>query len=167
MHFRDDSNIFATRISNDLIREALEKSSLRLAISPEMRDECERKYGLRFWLLPPVVGADEVGRGIQTASANVGLLVGNIWSPKWLEWFRMAVKEAGLKIHRYGNTDARWLKFDHDELAADGITVRGFLPEAELTKKLKAYAYAVIPSGVPSTGCRDAFPKVFTNGILP
>jgi len=22
-------------------------------------------------------------------------------------------------------------------------------------------------AGVPSTGCRDAFPKVFTNGILP
>ena len=125
----DDSNIFASRIPDDLMREALGKSSLRLAISPEMRDEYEKKFGLRFWLLPPVVTQDAVRRENQAASGGsdaatgVGLLVGSIWSPKWFEWFRKAVKEAGLKIHWYGNTDARWLKFDHDELAADAFAI--------------------------------------------
>ena len=149
----DDSNVFASRIPDALLREALEKSSLRLAISPEMRDEYEKKFGLRFWLLPPVVTADSVQDTIQSApaangvAANVGLLVGSIWSAKWFEWFRRSVKEAGLKIHWYGNTEARWLKFSPEELAADGIKVCGFLPEAELTAHLKDYAYAVIPSG--------------------
>jgi len=31
----------------------------------------------------------------------------------------------------------------------------------------QAFRYDADAEGVPSTGCRDAFPKVFTNGILP
>src|SRR6516225_5888978 len=38
MFLMDDNNVHARGIGDDLMREALEKASLRLAISPELRD---------------------------------------------------------------------------------------------------------------------------------
>src|SRR5262249_44145733 len=54
-YIMDDNNICARGIPDELMREALAKSNLRLAISPEMRDAYENKYNLKFWVLPPVV----------------------------------------------------------------------------------------------------------------
>jgi len=51
----DDQNIFARGIDDVLMKSLLEKSALRLAISPELRDAYQAKYMLPFWYMPPVV----------------------------------------------------------------------------------------------------------------
>jgi FkbM family methyltransferase len=148
----DDNNIFSRGIPDDLMREALEKASLRLAISPELRNAYEQKYNLKFWLVPPVVGANAVRRAPQIPAGKlqqdrVGVLVGSLWSRVWLEKLRRTVKDAGLQVHWYGNSKAWASKVSARELLGDGIVDGGFLPEAELTEKLKEYPYAIVPSG--------------------
>ena len=148
----DDNNIHAHGIPDELMREALEKASLRLAISPELRDAYEQKYSLKFWVVPPVV--DE--RALQTtprlpsgpeAQARRGVLIGSIWSRNWLQLLRKTIKESGLQVDWYGNAKAPWLEVTSEELKRDGIFDCGFVPESELTAKLKEYLYAVVPSG--------------------
>jgi FkbM family methyltransferase len=148
----DDNNIHAGGIPDELMREALAKASLRLAISPELRDAYEQKYSLKFWILPPVVDEQAIQRTPRVpigpvADSQTGVLIGSLWSGAWLQMFRKAVREAGLKIHWYGNAKAPWLKVTSQELAEDGIVDCGFLPETELTAKLTQYLYAVVPSG--------------------
>lgn len=152
MYVMDDNNICSHGIPDELMREALSKSTLRLAISPEMRDEYEKKYSLKFWILPPVVRnksvrtTPHVPAGDQVRS-RAGILVGSLWSQQWLKQLRETVKEAGLQIHWYGNAQAAWLKVTPEELRQDGITDCGFVPEAELTRLVKDYPYAIVPSG--------------------
>ncbi len=148
----DDNNVFSCGIPDELMREALTKSNLRLAISPEMRDAYEEKFGLKFWVLPPVVAPEAVQRTAETCpaeplQARKGVLVGSLWSPRWLERLRRVVKESALTLWWYGNATAPWLKATMAELRADGIIAAGFVPEAELRRELKHFAYAVIPSG--------------------
>lgn len=148
----DDNNVYARGIPDELMREALAKASLRLAISPEMRDAYEQKYNLKFWVLPPVVAAQALQRTPRLPAgplveSKTGALIGSIWSRPWLQLLRKTVRESGLKIHWYGNAGAPWLKVTRQELEADGIADCGFLPEAELTGKLAQYPYAIVPSG--------------------
>jgi FkbM family methyltransferase len=148
----DDNNIYSHGIRDELMREVLGKSNLRLAISPEMRDAYEQKYGLKFWVLPPVV-EDEAVRSTpstvpaEALSKRTGVLVGSLWSRGWLNKLRATVRESGLKLHWYGNAHAPWLKSIAAELEQDGITDCGFVPETELIERLGQYPYAIIPSG--------------------
>ena len=57
-YIMDDNNVASRGIPDDLMAELLENSALRLAISPELREAYEEKYGLKFWLLPPVVAPE-------------------------------------------------------------------------------------------------------------
>lgn len=152
IYLMDDNNIFSHGIPDELMREALGKSSLRLAISPELRDAYEQKYHLKFWVVPPVVKH----AALQTiphfptgkkARERIGVLVGSLWSLAWLGQLRRTVRESGLEVHWYGNS-AFWAgKVTAAELAQDGIIDCGFLPEGELTEKVKEYPYAIVPSG--------------------
>src|SRR5947207_10807431 len=127
----DDNNIHARGIPDELMREALEKATLRLAISPELRDAYEQKYNLKFWVLPPVVDESAL-QGISQNSAALavaepaGALIGSLWSRNWLEQLHKTVREAGLKLHWYGNATAPWLKITAEELRQDGIIDCGF-----------------------------------------
>jgi FkbM family methyltransferase len=147
----DDSNIYSDRIPDELLADALAKADLRLAISPEMRNAYEQKYRRKFYVVPPVV-RDGVARttplDLPAGSAPLtGALIGSLWSPKWLQMLRETVKQAGVQLDWYGNSKASWLATTEEDLRQDGIHVRGFTPEAELTEKLKQYSYALIPSG--------------------
>lgn len=152
IYLMDDNNVHARGIPDELMREALGKATLRLAISPELRDAYEQKYNLKFFVLPPVVDERAVrtqlpirpGRSVE---AGPGVLIGSVWSRKWLQRLRQTIKEAGLQIHWYGNTRAPWLQVTPEELLQDGILDCGFLPEAELTGKMEQYLYALVPSG--------------------
>jgi FkbM family methyltransferase len=64
-----------------------------------------------------------------------------------LERLRKTIKEAGVVLHWYGNTQASWLKTSRQDLENDGIIDFGFLPERKLTDLLHQYPYAVVPSG--------------------
>jgi hypothetical protein len=55
LHIMDDNCVYNAEIAPDLAREAIEKSDLVLAISPEMRTAYEQHFGRKVWLLPPLV----------------------------------------------------------------------------------------------------------------
>jgi FkbM family methyltransferase len=55
LHFMDDNNLYANEIPGDLMTEALEKADLLFAISSEMRNAYEQRYGRKMYLLPPIV----------------------------------------------------------------------------------------------------------------
>jgi len=152
VYLMDDNNIHAHGIPDELMREALEKASFRLAISPELRDAYEEKYHLKFWVMPPLVDDAAVQRVAQSPTGinvktQTGVLIGSLWSRPWLQLLRKTVREAGLQVDWYGNASAPWLKVTSEELRNDGIIDRGFVPEAELTQRLKDYLYALVPSG--------------------
>lgn len=146
----DDNNIHAHGIPDELMREALEKASLRLAISPELRDAYEQKYSLKFWVVPPVVNEEAIqGEPLAAPEPHrrTGLLIGSLWSRNWLQMLRKTVKEAGVEVHWFGHANAPWLGVSAEELRRDGIIDCGFLPEAELTQKSREYLYALVPTG--------------------
>ncbi len=152
LYIMDDNNVYARGIPDDLMREAVSKADLRLAISPEMRDAYEKKYNLKFWVVPPLVSRHAIrtqpGRlSGMFVEERTGILIGNVWSRKWLEEMRQVVRQAGVKLHWFGNASAPWLKVASKDLEKDGIIDCGFLPEAQLLERLVHYPYAVIPSG--------------------
>jgi hypothetical protein len=152
IYVMDDNNIGAHGIPNGLFAEALGKASLRLGISPEIRDAYQDRYGMPFFVLPPLVAHEHViTQAIVPEAAIVerrpGALIGNVWSQKWLERLRQTLRGSGVKLHWYGNTNASWLHFDKQELAKDGIVTIGFLPEDDLIEKLRWHPFALIPSG--------------------
>jgi hypothetical protein len=152
VYVMDDNNIGAHGIPDQLFREALAKADLRLGISPEIRDAYEEKFGFPFHVLPPLVQHEHVlTRPVMPEAAIVekrpAALIGNIWSQQWLERLRTALRGSGVKLHWYGNTKASWLRYSETELAADGITTVGFLPEEDLIEKLRWHPFALIPSG--------------------
>ncbi len=62
-YIMDDKNVCVDGISDGLMIELLEKSDLRLVIGPEMREVYEKKYQMKFWVMPPLV-ADEIIRRV-------------------------------------------------------------------------------------------------------
>lgn len=150
LYILDDQNIHDSGISDALMRELVEKSQLRLAVGPEMRDEYEKKFGHKFWVLPPVVTAEfilDVPAAPASHQADLkGVLIGNIWSSSWLEALRCLIRESGITIDWYGNTAKQMLDYDEKALAEDGIQAQGFVSELKLQTLLRNYAFAIVPS---------------------
>ncbi len=153
-YLMDDQNICCQRIPDQLMREFLEKCSLRLTTHPEMRDAYESKYGLKFWLLPAVVP----GRLVQSTAqlptgeeyaTRTGALVGSIWSARWFHLLRAAVKDSGYPIHWFGNNNSPFLRTSRTELEEAGIRPFGIMPEERLSVLLGNYPYAIVPTGNP------------------
>lgn len=147
----DDQTIFAKGLTHDAARHMFQAASLRLVISPEMRTAYEKKFGLRFDVMPPLLtnatGRQE-NRWRQAASGPVrAALVGNVWSAQQFAQLRRFVRSAGLQLDWFGNAKTSWLPTDPKEYEADGIFARGFLPESELARKLVDYPFVVVPSG--------------------
>lgn len=147
----DDNNIEGDGIRDEDMRELLARSALRLAISPELRDAYERKFGLRFWLVPPLVAPRLILREPLVPSdgltARRGAIVGNIWGSDWLEALRATVRASGVELDWYCNSGTRWLTVTRAALAADGIHVKGSVPERELLDRLRRVPFVVVPSG--------------------
>jgi hypothetical protein len=151
-YLMDDQNVTVDGIPDDLMRELLAKSELRLAISSELRAAYEQKYGLRFWVVPPVVA----GEHLQTVprmppaaalQAQRGVIVGNVWSQRWLRLLRATVKGTGVTLDWYCNSGLRWNESIIDALAADGIHARGAVSDQALIATLRESPFVVVPSG--------------------
>jgi hypothetical protein len=135
------------------MRELLERSRVRFAISGVMRDAYEEKYGLEIGVLPPTVSPHLI-QGVPlelsgvTLTPSRGAIVGNVWGQHWLSLLRQALRGAGLQLDWFCNSGARWLTCSEAELAADGIMFRGALPtEEQLKHELESRPFAVVTSG--------------------
>jgi hypothetical protein len=156
-YIMDDQNVYSDGISDQLMQELLVKSSLRLAISPEIREVYESKYKLKFWLLPAVVNRS----CFQTTSslpnsqefqAKTGILIGNIWSNQWFNLLRETIQNSGVKLDWYGNNSQAWLNVSDQQLKENGILDRGYVQEEELITQLRNHPYAIVPSGTLDEG---------------
>lgn len=152
-YLMDDQNILATGISDEVMSELLAQSSLRLAISPEMRDVYQAKYKVPIYFAPPVAPANLMCNVtdpflLTPEHKQLGTIFGNIWSFTWLKLLRTMTKGAGIQLDWYGNTGSDWYFSDRKKLSNDGIVEKGFLPtEADVVAVLQNYAYVVVPSG--------------------
>jgi len=140
----DDQNIASHGIPDDLMRELLEKSSLRLATHPELCRAYERKYGFPFFILPAVVphrliennGLENPG---EVATHNTGepgngtrrkaALIGSFWEQSWFNNLCNALEQCDADVDWYGNNRSRWLRYPEKDLARAGITAHGVVPE--------------------------------------
>ncbi|MBW4550903.1 MAG: hypothetical protein KME35_07315 [Aphanocapsa sp. GSE-SYN-MK-11-07L] len=151
-YIMDDQNVYSDGISDQLMRELLVKSSLRLAISPEIRDVYESKYKLKFWLLPAVVNRScfQTSSSLpnsQKFQAKTGILIGNIWSNQWFSLLRETIQHSGVELDWYGNNSQAWLNVSDQQLRESGIHDRGYVQEEELIAQLRNHPYAIVPSG--------------------
>ncbi len=113
MYIMDDQNITKGQIPDDMMREALVKSKLRLVISSEMQYAYQNKYRLKFWLLPPLVDHRLIRLDPAPSARNPdrGVLVGNIWSQRWLDLLRETIRSSGIQIDWYCNSGAPGLSW--------------------------------------------------------
>ena len=149
LYIMDDQNLHADGIPDALMKECIQKSAVCFAISEPLRTGYEKKYGRKFWLLPPVA-PDEFFAGSELKPANNnpprGVLIGNIWDQIYLDNLRKTVRDSGLKIDWYGNDGKPRLKYDEIELERDGIKRFPPLEDAPLVATLRKYDYSVIPT---------------------
>lgn len=148
----DDQNIHAAGIPDELMRELLERSDLRLAISSELRDAYQEKFGQRIWFQPPTVQPGLIQRvphvpSDQALAGARGAILGNIWGGHWLQRLREVTREAGVALDWYSNAGSPWMRLKADELAADGIHLRGSPPDGELVRLLRETPFVVVASG--------------------
>jgi len=150
-YIMDDQNVHERGISDSLLRELLAKSSLRLAISPEIRVAYERKYGLPMAFMPPLAPAHLIPAKLQIPDVSIepssGVMIGNIWSPRWFELLRATVRGSGVTLEWCSQGDHRHLKFEKESLVADGIVPHEPPPDVDLVRILRKSCFAVLPSG--------------------
>ena len=154
-YIMDDQNIYVPHIPDHHIRELLEKSDLRLGISPELCQAYEEKYKLKFWFLPALVTPELIQTDpffplnpqATTGALPPGVIIGNIWSQQWLNRLRHLTQVTGIKVHWYGNPNRDWLNFSETDLERDGITFKGFCAEEELIAILRQAPYALVLTG--------------------
>ena len=150
-YIMDDQNVAVNVIPDDLMREFLEKCSLRLATHPELRDAYARKYGLPFYILPAVVPAALVSieplPPAYDPQAKIGALLGSFWDQSWFDQLCAALEPCHYRIDWYGQNRSPWLKFPPGDLARAGITPFGILPEDRLAAELRKYPFVIVPCG--------------------
>jgi hypothetical protein len=150
-YIMDDQNVAENVIPDDLMREFLEKCSLRLATHPELRDAYARKYGLPFYILPAVVPAALVAveplPPAYDPREKRGALLGSFWDQSWFDQLCAALEPCHYRIDWYGQNRSPWLKFPPEDLKRAGITPFGILPEDRLAAELRKYPFVIVPCG--------------------
>jgi hypothetical protein len=150
-YLMDDQNVCAQGIPDELMRELLAKSALRLAISPELRVAYEIKYGFPVWYMPPVVAGrlvlPELNPAPLDSAPNHGVIIGNVWGSRWLSLLRQTVRHSGVTLTWYCSGGFRWTACSRDELIADSILPRDPPSDDELVEILRRQWFAVVPTG--------------------
>ena len=145
LYVMDDHNVHEDGISDAVMREAIQKATVRLAISSDMRDYYELKYGRRFWIAPPTILHHQTTP--DTPVPGTAVIVGNIWGRSWLERLRDTIRGSGLKVTWYANNpSAGWLDGALSDLERDGITLLPAVSEVTLAERLKTFEIALLPS---------------------
>jgi len=148
----DDQNLCTDGIPDRLMAELLGKSSLRLAISPEMCAGYTAKYGTKVWFMPPVAPTGLLSLRLnevtgQPLRERPAVILGNIWGQQWLDLLRDTVRGSGISVRWYTNAGLRWLSCNPDDLARDGILIQDGLPEEAAVEVLREAPFVIVPSG--------------------
>ncbi|MCR6654587.1 MAG: hypothetical protein NVV63_01975 [Opitutus sp.] len=147
----DDQTLYASSVPPEIAQQTLAMSSLRLAISAEMRDAYEARFGLSMGVVPPLMDSlalQAPNHWQPTDDAPRGVLVGNIWSEGQLAQLRSLVRASGLPLDWFGNTNLSWYGMTKEQLEQEGIRCCGFIAESELAAKLATYPFVIVPSGM-------------------
>ncbi len=144
----DDQNIFSREVGDAAVAELLDRSDVIFAISPQMASAYAAKYGRRVGWLPPVVLERRPAREGATNIERQAALIGNVWSGNQLDELRRVIRGSGWQVQWFGRgPEASWLNCRPEELAADGIFVRGFLDDDALALELRQFPFAIVPTG--------------------
>jgi hypothetical protein len=151
-YIMDDQNVCTDAIPDDLMREALKKSALRLAISPEMASVYETKYGLKMCYMPPLAPARLIPSRLivppSPANRLNGVVIGNIWGQRWVNLLRQTVRGSPVTLDWYCNGEFRWLPCGKDTLIEDSIIPRNPLKDDPLVEVLRKSWFTVLPTGL-------------------
>lgn len=154
----DDNCLVGGRIDTGLMTEAIECASALFAISPELRKAYEARFRRKMWLLPPMV-APQLLRTQPAPPAAPGsepVVIGNIWSQRWLDRLRSVVRASATQITWFtSNEELSWLTTSADALARDGITVRHGYDTEELVQCVAEAPCVVVPSDDGAAGDRE------------
>ena len=135
-------------IPEELMRTLLEKSALRLAISPQLRETFARRFGLPVWYVPPLAPAGLIPVELVVpdgaAEARQGAILGNVWGERWLQLLRKTVRDSGVKLAWYANSG---FPCDREELIESSIYPQEPHADAALVRALRRTWFAVLPSG--------------------
>jgi hypothetical protein len=146
----DDQNVAFKGLEDAPLREALEKSSLRLGVSPELCGAYREKFGMPFHYMPPLAPATLIASWLcvppAPPDARHAAMVGNIWSSRWVDWVRQTVRGSGVTIS-YPVQNWSTLGASVEELRADGIHPQERMEEPDLIQFLRSMWFAVVPSG--------------------
>jgi hypothetical protein len=147
----DDQNVAVDRIPDALMREFLEKCSLRLATHPELRAAYQEKYRLPLFLLPAIAPDALIPRETLEAAEfcgqSRGALFGSIWDQTWFDRLCAAIEPTGYTIDWFGNPRSPWLEFSAQKLARARIRSMGMAAEERLAVELRRYPFAIVPTG--------------------
>jgi hypothetical protein len=149
----DDQNVAADGIPDELMREFLQKSSLRLATHPELRSAYERKFGMPFSLLPAVAPDALIPRSVLPPvvdSGNYsgrGALLGSFWDQSWFDRLCAALETSGRKIDWFGNHRSPFVEFSDENLRRARIRPFGIVSEERLAMELRVYPFIIVPTG--------------------
>ena len=149
LYIMDDQNIYADGISDGLMRELIERSSVCFAISEPLRAAYHKKYGRKFWFLPPTASENYFVREsvpVLPTTPRRGILIGNLWTLDVLDQFRKTIRESSLELDWYGNAGRPFVELDKKGLADDGIHLHAMVSEERLVQLLREADYAIVPS---------------------
>ena len=146
----DDQTLEQRNIPELLMSQLMERSQLRLAISPELGEAYAARFGVSFGVVPPLVAARLTGLvPAPPPPGGRGLVIGNLWGRAWYEDLRRSVREAGLAVDwcSPAGLHSYWAGLDPAALEADGIRPLGALGEAALVERLRAAPFVLVPTG--------------------
>ena len=149
-YLMDDQNIAAQKIPDTLMREFLERCSLRLATHPELQSVYQQKYGMPFHVLPAIVPSQLVPERASLVGPqedNGGALIGSFWDQSWFDRLCAALSGTGRRIDWFGNNKSPWFDLSPRTLERAGIVAHGIIPEDELARRLVNYPFVVVPVG--------------------
>jgi hypothetical protein len=147
----DDRNVEGSGMPDELLRELLSRSALRVAVSEELRDAYQRKFGLPFAFVPPVIDPALIPRAPvptpEGLGSGRGVMIGNVWGQSWLARLCHVMEGTGVEIDWYSSADLRWHVLGVEELRRAGIRWHPGPPDGELVAILRRAAFAVLPTG--------------------
>jgi hypothetical protein len=151
----DDQNLCSDGIPDATMNELLAKSSLRLAISSELCEGYQRKYGYKLGYMPPLVSTRHILSHLNplpdtALSVKEGIILGNIWGARWLELLQDTVRGSGITLTWHCGGAFRWVTCDKETLIHDGIVPHDgpALEDGPLIELLRQAPFVVVPSGI-------------------